>query len=306
MAEAAASLFLSLSLFSSVYFLGGFGVPFALFSPAPLAIVGIRQGEAYLLGAGGGAVLISGFLLGPGAGGAFLFGAAVPALLIARGLVFDWAPERVVATSAGLFTAATFFAVEMFSPGGMRAQVADVVERTISAYRQAGAPEMSVMPLEKQAAFLTDFLYYTSPTSFMWSGALICLFGLIATRHYFSLNPHPAVPDLTSLSRWHFPDRWIWVLIAAGIAVLVPGALIRMVAGNVLGMLALAYALQGWAVMVYVFRVRRTHMVLQVAFYLMLLMWPVLVAVLAVFGVFDIWTDSRGLRREDRGTAEPQ
>lgn len=305
MAEAAASLFLSLSLFSSVYFLGGFGVPFALFASAPLAIVGLRQGEVYLLGAAGGAMLISGILLGPGAAGAFLFGAAVPAVLIARGLVFGWAPERMVGAAAGIFTVTTFWAVETFSPGGMRAQIAEMVERTIAAYRQAGAPELAVVPLEKQAAFLTDFLYYTSPTSFMWSGALICVFGLLATRHYFSLNPHPAVPASPSLTRWYFPDRWIWVLIAAGVVVLVPGTLTRMVAGNVLGVVALAYALQGWAVMVFVFRARQTHIALQAMFYIMLLMWPVLVVLLGIFGVFDIWMDPRKVRREAKETDPP-
>jgi len=273
-------------------------MPLAMFAPTPMAVLAIRRGESLFLGMAALGAVLCGLLLGPPSAVAYLFVVALPALLIGRGLAFDWAPEKIVGIAAVILTAVTITALEALAPGGLRPWIAELVTQTVEMYRQAGAPPEMIGALESRTDSTATFLYYITPMAFMWSGMGVAAAGLLATRAVFQRQPHPAV-TLTDLTRWSLPDSWIWGLIGSAVLLLLPVDPLRILGGNVLGILSLAYAFQGWAVMVYVFRAKQVHIAVQAGVYVALLLWPVLAIFLVGLGVFDLWTDVRRVRQPE-------
>ncbi|MDH4228353.1 MAG: YybS family protein [Nitrospirota bacterium] len=305
LAEAAASLFLALSLYWAVRALGVFGMPFALFAPVPLAALAVRRGERVMLAA---ALVGAAFEFGLGSDGAavaFLVAVAAPALLVARCLTLRWRPELAVGLSAALLTVTVLAAIELTTPGGMRQVTNRFVDETIREYAVAAPKDPALATFREHAAEISRNMYRFSPVAFMFTGMALGTASLLMTRRIFRRYPHPAVGEMQPITEWYLPDTWIWYLIAVaaplaigGLGAPLSGAL-PVVAGNLLGILLLAYALQGWAVMAHYFRRAATHPALQVAFYALFLIPPAplfLLPSLALTGVFDIWVDSRQVR----------
>jgi uncharacterized protein YybS (DUF2232 family) len=293
--EVAASLFLSLVLFSAIRVLSLFGAPLALFAAAPMAVLCIRRGEStFLMAAMAGAVL-SGLLMGGASAMAYALTVAFPAVLIARGLAYDWRPEKIVGIATVVIAGVSVLMLRAMLPEGVRPWIDQLVAESISSYQANGAPPAIVAMMQKQAENYANVMYHVIPMAFAWSGMALTVASMLATRGYFSRTPHPAV-TLSPITRWSLPDSWVWVLIGAAVLALLPSGPMRAVGGNLLGVLALAYACQGWAVMAHQFEARDVHPGLRAAVYLTLLLWPIFVLLLVAVGVFDVWTDVRKVR----------
>lgn len=273
------------------------GLPLALLAPAPLAILCLRQGAPVLLGwaaAGAGAL---GLLAGPASGAAFVFVVGIPAFLIARGLAARWPPEWVVGGTGAVVATATLAALYVLLPEGIRPWVGQLVDQTIAAYSQGGADETAQW-LQARSAPLAGFVYAMLPLGMASSGIAVGAASLLVTRAYLARRPVAGVEPFSPLT-WHLPDVWIWALIAAGVLLLVPHDAARIVGANALGIMALAYAFQGWAVTAYIFDAKAVHPILQATFYLLMLLWPPLATFLVLVGVLDVWTDLRKVRAAD-------
>jgi uncharacterized protein YybS (DUF2232 family) len=270
-------------------------MPLGLFAPAPLAILCVRRGFglfAICCVLGMGAL----FGLSQIAGAAsFLFAVAIPAFLIARGLARGWAPEWVVGAAAGVLTVATLVALQFTLPDGVRAWVGQLVNQLIDTYAAQGAPEQMVHALKDQAGPLSDFAYHMLPATVAFTGILLGAASLLTTRAWLARRPDFGPAPFDPLA-WHLPDPWIWALIAAGVLLLLPHPWAKVAGGNALGVLALFYAFQGWAVVACIFKVKGIHWAVRTAFYALLILWPVLSLFLVLVGVFDTWTDLRRVR----------
>jgi uncharacterized protein YybS (DUF2232 family) len=293
--DAAVSVSLALLLFAAVQFLSVLGMPMALFAPAPLAVLCVRRGEPVFLACALLGLAAAGLAWGVGGAGAFLLAVAAPAFLIARGLTRGWAPEWVVGAAAALLTGATLGALTATLPDGIGPWVAGLVSQSIDLYAQQGAPEPWVTALKEQREQLTAFFHHMLPMGLAWSGMALATASLLAARAFFVRHPHPAATPFAPLT-WHLRDEWVWALIAAGALLLVPYPPARIAGGNALGVLALAYAFQGWAVVGYIFEAKAVHRAVRIVFYLLLLLWPMLSLFLVLVGVLDIWTDLRKVR----------
>ncbi len=303
--EVAASLFLSLALFAAIRVLSVLGMPLALFAAAPLAVLCIRRGESVFLATAAAASMGAALLLGGGsAAGAYALTVAFPALLIARGLAFQWRPEKIVGIAAVVIAAMALMALAAVLPDGIKPWIDQLVADNIAAYRAAGAPADVLATLEQQSDFYAQLMYDVMPMAFVWSGMGLTVASMLAVRAYFARRPHPAVTLATPINRWYLPDVVVWAFIIATALALLPLGGLRVLGGNLMGVLAMAYALQGWAVMSYLFEHRQVHPAVQGATYMILLLWPVFVVFLVLLGLFDVWTDSRKVR-DDTPSAGP-
>ncbi len=291
---AAASLAFALLLFTAVRVLGFFGTPLGMFAPAPLAVLCVRRGQAAMLLTA--AVGVAGLwgAQGTGAAAGFFFAVAVPAYLIGRGLARGWPPEVVVGAAAALLSAATYAALHLALPDGIRPWVGNLVTQTIDLYANDGGNEAKVALLRARADGFTDTFFHLLPLVLMTSGIAQGTASLLAARGWLTRRGQTSVAF--SPLAWHLPDTWVWALIAAGILTLMPQEATKVAGQNALGVLAVAYALQGWAVVAGVFHSRGAHPLLQMAFYGVMVLWPPLVAGLALIGLTDVWTDMRKVR----------
>jgi len=302
--EAAASLFLSLALFAAVRVLSVLGMPMALFAAAPMAVLCIRKGESVFLATAATAIVAAALVMEGASAGAYALTVAFPALLIARGLAFGWRPEKIVGICAAVISVLALLALNAALPDGVRPWIAQVVADNIALYKEAGAPTDVIAMLERQADAYARWMFNMMPMAFVWSGMALTAASMLATRAYFSRRPHPAVA-LTPINRWHLPDTWVWVFIASAVLMLLPIGESKALGGNLLGILALAYAFQGWAVMAYLFEHKGVHPAVRYAVYMILLLWPVFVVFLVLIGIFDVWTDSRKVRNEPPADPPP-
>jgi len=275
--------------------LGFFGTPLGLFAPAPLAVLLVRKGGiAMLLTAALGAAGLWG-AQGAEAAAAFAFAVAVPGYLIGRGLKAGWHPEWVVGASAALLSASTYAGLHMALPDGIRPWVAGLVNQTIDLYARQGVPDATVAMLRDKAGPFADLFYHLLPLVLMTSGLALGTASLLAAWGWLARRKTEALAPFDPLS-WHMPDTWIWVLIAAGVLTLVPHEGLKVAGQNTLGVMAVAYAIQGWAVVASIFHHRKAHALIQGAFYAVMILWPPLAAALVLIGLTDVWTDLRRVR----------
>lgn len=103
----------------------------------------------------------------------------------------------------------------------------------------------------------------------------------------------PELPEPAPLQSFRNPDLLVWVVIAAGFAVLTPQPDISRVGLNLLIVCGFIYFLQGLAVVLDFFQRISVPSLARVIFWLALVFQPYLVLAIAIFGLFDTWGDFR-------------
>ncbi|MFQ5507721.1 MAG: DUF2232 domain-containing protein [Leptospirillia bacterium] len=293
--EVAASLSVSALLFLAIHFLFPVGMPLAMFAPVPLVILAMRRGLSTAMGTGILGAVLLGIPLGVPVTIGYLVAVVVPAFCIIQGLIAGWRPEKTVGIGALFVAVLTLGILSASLPDGLRVWVGELVVETITAYEEAGAPAEQVGMMRQQSEAITDFLYHICPLTFAWTGMLLMVASFLASRALITKISNGAVTFLP-MARWHLPDEWIWALIAAAVLVVLPVPAARIAGGNLLGVLLLAYGFQGWAVLAHFFKTRQVRPILQTAIYMTFVVWPVLAIPLVMLGVFDMWSDARGVR----------
>jgi len=103
----------------------------------------------------------------------------------------------------------------------------------------------------------------------------------------------PNLPEPEQLLSFRNPDLVVWVVIAAGIAVLVPESDTSRAGLNILIICGFIYFLQGLAIVLSYFKRVAVPSLVRIIFWLALAFQPYLVLAIAFFGLFDIWGDFR-------------
>lgn len=109
----------------------------------------------------------------------------------------------------------------------------------------------------------------------------------------------PAIPEPEQFQSFRNPDLLVWVVIAAGFALLTPQADISRVALNILIVIGFIYFLQGLAVVLSFFQRIAVPSLARVIFWLALAFQPYLVLAIAFLGLFDIWGNFRSPKQKN-------
>lgn len=121
--------------------------------------------------------------------------------------------------------------------------------------------------------------------------------GLISAIFLYFFRPMALRRSLeTSLSpfkEFKAPDLLVWLLIAAGFAILAPTALVTTPALNILAVLAVVYFAQGLAVTLTICDRTSFSSTLKVFLTILLVTQPYLNFVITVIGIFDYWGEFR-------------
>jgi len=130
-----------------------------------------------------------------------------------------------------------------------------------------------------------------TPAMMIISVIAVAGLNLLALARLSSRLPEP--PAIGPFRDFKNPEPLVWVLIAAGFALLVPDGAIARIALNILIVTVFMYFLQGLAAVLHYFARASTPQFLKVIFYILLLIQPYLVIGLALIGIFDIWGNFR-------------
>jgi uncharacterized protein YybS (DUF2232 family) len=168
-------------------------------------------------------------------------------------------------------------AVELYEKGGVTGEELELVKRSMSA-----------------AADMLQRLYPALVTALLVVIAGCNLALIKKTTAKTTVNI--AIDDFSTFRN---PDLLVWILIAAGFALLLPVSPVTTPALNILLIITLLYFLQGMAVVSAFIAKNSASTLLRIILYALLIIQPYLLALVAGIGLFDLWVDFRTPKKQE-------
>lgn len=293
------------SALAAALFIAGGGIPFVgafvmLFSPAPIIIYAVGRPAAVWRALGAVILAAAGVLAlaGPLAllGYVVTFGLATAIIcgMLDRGLRFELI---VGVASAAVFIAGSLAAV---IAAGSPAALAEDAHRVFSAaiarsediYRLVGIGAGVELQTHDH---LIDLILQLAPAL----AAIMAAFAVLLNLSVFwswAGKQRLGYNLFGDLARWSTPEWLIWALIATGFGLFMPLAPARAAALDGFVCVAAIYFCQGLAVASFYLKMLSTPAPWRGVIYFVAAVQPVLAALVAAVGVFDLWVDFRRLR----------
>lgn len=291
-------------LFGAAGALGVGAVLVNLFTPLPAAVLGMRLGPGWGAATAGVSALAVLATSGVGAVLLFILQFGLPAALLPWLLTREVSWDRAVVATLGLMLALGLLALTAFAANSGQSAFALVdalVDREIhqavtlmEEFSAAGESSPAETEAVRQAiAGMGEFMRRAYPGMLVAVGGALQLatVGLLALL----LRGRVRLPG-PGFARWRAPEPLIWVLIAAGFALVLGPELVQSVALNLLIVLLPVYFLQGLAVVEHFLGGKGLAPLWRGLCYLLLLVLNPLPIIVTGVGVFDLWADFRKKR----------
>lgn len=278
------------------------GFAFSLIAPLPIAFFYWRMGRfrgmgLFLLSFGllaalskiGGFVESLPFLLVLGSAGII-----IPEVLRRRHGI-----EKSVGLSVAGFVALILVVLTGYSqildrsiPEIVGDYVSDSIQYSIALYEEIGIPQDQMDELRGGAPSLAGWIVDHGVALFLVSATFFIWLNVLGMRICFQ-GHNPAFPDFGDLACWKMPEWVVWLVIGAGILMLVPEEIARIIGLNTLIVLLFFYLLQGLSIVQFFFRKKKIPRYLRALFYALIVIYQYLLVFVSAIGLFDIWIDFR-------------
>lgn len=184
----------------------------------------------------------------------------------------------------------------------IQSYIAGVVQENIRIYSQLGGSSEQIELLKKYADQITRFFINLFPAIVLVGTAFFVWLNILAGRILFQKNGM-WYPDFGDLSRWKMHDKFVWLLIIAGIFVLVPFGALKIVGLNVLVLLLLFYLFQGLSIIQFYCKKKSIPLFIRVIGYSLIFAQQFLLLLVIGLGVIDVWADFRKLGKTNEEAA---
>lgn len=288
----------SFVLFAAYLAVPPLGIFSGILAPFPAAYNRLVHGRiSSLIVILGAAAAITG-LFGLFAGGLYLgmcgmISFLMPELLL-RGVSGSRAIFWTTAANMLIFTAG-FFAYSTFSGIDLKqlisTEISGSLKQAVDLYEKGGVTGEDLETIKRTMATAADLLQRLYPalaTAMLvfTAGCNLILVKKTTTR---------TVPNLVigDFSTFRNPDLLVWILIASGFSLLLPVSPVTTPALNILLITTMLYLFQGMAVVSALIAKHSVPALLRILLYVMLIIQPYLLALVAGIGLFDLWVDFR-------------
>lgn len=170
------------------------------------------------------------------------------------------------------------------------------VDTAMQAYRDANLSESQLAEIKDVATQVADFIRKTFVGLYAVGVLVIHLLTLLLVQRF---KKDRYTIEGVSFSQWRLPALLIWILIAAGFALLVPAAPVSLAGRNLLAVLLPLYFIQGLAVVSCFLQRKTWSPALKGLVYVMVFLLNPLPLVVTGVGIFDLWVDFRRPRKKD-------
>ena len=212
----------------------------------------------------------------------------------ARSIVFTVAVNMVVI----LLLAVVYGALQGVN---LHAQVLKGVQTSIAQtadlYSRAGIKGDDLKTLQQGLEQVAKLISRIYPALVAVSLGCIAGINLQLLRRFINRFSEPWL--IGEFTGFRNPDQLVWVLIAAGFAMLVPDRHVTTAAMNLLIVVVSIYFVQGMAIISSFFAIFTVPKFARFLFYLVLALQPYLSVPVAALGIFDIWGDFRSPRKQE-------
>ncbi|MBF0301651.1 MAG: DUF2232 domain-containing protein [Desulfamplus sp.] len=99
--------------------------------------------------------------------------------------------------------------------------------------------------------------------------------------------------ELQNLNQWKAQEHLVWVVIALGLLMVIPGKGIKIVAFNCIMILMIMYFFQGIAILAFIFERKKLPILLKIAIYSIIAIQQILILAIIGLGFFDTWVNFR-------------
>jgi len=297
----------SFILFSAYILIPPAGLVSGLLAPFPTVFCRLRYDRVTALIAILASTAMMASVFGVQAAGLYLTQCSVIGLLMPELLVRGFNAYRTISWTTAvnllvyLLAAVAFIIGSSHNLGQLHLLVVNEINGSIAQatalYEKAGVTGDELAVMKQSMATAAQLLVRIYPALMtvmliIMTGCNVALVKRISGKLGFDLK-------IGEFSTFRNPDQLVWLLIAAGFALLAGNPVITTPALNLLVVLVLIYFLQGLAVVLTIISRQGFAGMLKVGLYLMLLFQPYIAAVVAAIGIFDLWGDFRTPRKQE-------
>lgn len=294
----------SFVLFAAYLVVPPIGIFSGILTPFPAAFNRLLHGRIPALIVTLGATTAVTALFGIFAGCLYLGMCAVIGLLMPELLAHGLSGARTLfwATAANLVvlfagTALYSTAVDINLQQLISAEITSSMNQAAAIYEKSGVKGEDLDLVKQSMKTASDLLLRLYP-------ALITMMYVIIAGCNLALLKKSAAIFGKELNVGEFvsfrnPDLLVWVLISAGFLLLLPSPLATTPALNILLLVVLLYFVQGMAIVSALISRQSISGILRIGLYIMLLIQPYLVVLVAGIGLCDLWVDFRTPKKQE-------
>lgn len=294
----------SFVLFAAYLAVPPLGIFSGILAPFPAAYNRLVHGRAAALIVLLGTAAFISALFGIFAGGLYLgmcgmIGFFMPGLLL-RGVSGSRALFWTTGANLLIFSAG-FIAYSAVSGINLQqlisAEISSSLKQAVALYEKGGVTGEELELIKRSMSTAADLLQRLYP-------ALVTALLVVIAGCNLALVKKTTVRTTVNISIGNFrtfrnPDLLVWILIAAGSALLLPVSPVTTPALNILLIVSLLYFLQGMAVVSAFIAKNSASTLLRLLLYAMLIIQPYLLALVAGIGLFDLWVDFRTPKKQE-------
>jgi uncharacterized protein YybS (DUF2232 family) len=294
----------TLLFFLSVAMIPVFGIFAGVFTPLPTLLVYYRWGSPWAFWVPGGAAVLGYVLLAylnlpqslP-----YLLEMLLLGLLLGFGMRRNWSLERTVGIASLMVFALGTMVFLLTSEAGSESvglqMERDLRETLTTILQQYGAATPDKQSVEEAFQKMLPFLLQLLPGAALSSTLMACWLNLVVAKRYCRIHQLP-MPAWQEWRLWKAPDFLVWIVIAVGIALLLPFVFLKIPGLNLLMVVGVIYLFQGLAIVGFYFERWKLPKIIRAVLYTVILIQQFFTLGAMLMGLFDIWIDFRRLSRE--------
>jgi len=294
----------SFVLFAFYLVIPPLGIFSGILAPFPAAYDRLVHGRIASLIVILGATTAITALFGVFAGGLYLgmcgmTGFLMPELLL-RGVSGSRALFWTTAANLLVFTVG-FIAYSAVSginlQGLISAEISSSLKQAVALYEKGGVTGEELELIKRSMSTAADLLQRLYPALVTVMLVVIAGVNLVLLRKSTAKSAlNLAIDDFSTFRN---PDLLVWILIAAGSSLLLPVSPVTTPLLNLLLIVIMLYFFQGMAVISALFTKHSVSNLLRILLYIMLIIQPYLLALVAGIGLFDLWVDFRTPKKQE-------
>ena len=183
----------------------------------------------------------------------------------------------------------------------VRGYVIDSIQYSIALYEEIGIPQDQLDALREGAPQVAGWIVDHGAALFLMSTTFLIWLNVLGMRMFFQ-GRDPSFPDFGDLACWKMPDWVVWLVIAAGVLMIVPEEIAQIIGLNGMMILLFLYLLQGLSIVQFFCRKKNIPRYLRALFYALIVIYQYLLVFISAIGLFDIWVDFRKMNRPANDT----
>ena len=229
----------------------------------------------------------------------FLLGSLGPVL--SEVLRKNWSVEKTVIYSVGIFLTLSLVILLYLSlvsgktPWGIiGVHVSAMVQENIDLYSRTGIPTQYVELMKENSDRIARVLTGLLPSLILVGAAFFIWLNILVGKWLFRKRGM-WYPDLGDLSLWKTLDKTVWLVVIAGVFILIPSEGFRILGLNIMIILLFIYMLQGLAIINFFFKRKNVPVIFRAFGYFLIFAQQFLIFIVAVLGLIDTWVDFRKL-----------